>query len=348
MERPLDMTVESIPDVDLVGWTPVRIGWQDGRPVVDWCHTEGVAFTEPFFDETIQRCLRHPFRLLFRHQTPIEQVGRFVDGHPGLPPAGFVLHMSRCGSTLVSQMLAAVPGNLVLSEPGPVDSVLRAAEVRGDLTDDERSTWLRWMVGALSQSRGHQTRSFVKFDAWSALELPLIRSTFPDVPFLFLFRDPVEVLLSHSRRFGAHMIPGVLPLGVLGMTPETIGDLPLVEYGARVLARICEAALVWEDDPAATFVDYADLPAALLTDVLPAWSLQLDDGDLARMAEASRRDAKNPFLPFDPEEASRRAGAASPEIVAAAEQWLAPAYKRLRSARSVPSDAEARIGRHGG
>jgi hypothetical protein len=335
-------------DVDLVGWTPIRVGWQGGRPVVDWCHTEGVAFTEPFFDETIQRCLRHPFRLLFRHQTTIEQVGRFVADHPGLPPAGFVFHMSRCGSTLVSQMLAAVPEHLVLSEPGPIDSVLRAGGVRADQTDDDRSTWLRWIVSALSQGGVQHTRSFVKFDAWSALDLPLIRRAFPDVPWLFLFRDPVEVLLSHTRRFGAHVIPGVLPASALGMTPETVARLPLVDYGAQALARICEAALEWEDDPRATYVDYADLPAALLSDVVPAWSLSLGDGNLARMAEASRRDAKNPFLPFDPEEAGRRAGAASPEIVAAADRWLAPAYKRLRSARSIPSDAEARIGRHGG
>ena len=44
----------------------------------------------------------------------------------------FVFHVSRCGSTLVSQMLAAVPQHLVLSEP--VDLLeRRESEVRAHL-----------------------------------------------------------------------------------------------------------------------------------------------------------------------------------------------------------------------
>ena len=31
----------------------------------------GIDFTDPFLDETVQRALRHPFRMLFRHQTPL-------------------------------------------------------------------------------------------------------------------------------------------------------------------------------------------------------------------------------------------------------------------------------------
>jgi hypothetical protein len=323
------------PDADLSGWTPIRIAWRDGRPVVDWCHTKGVDFTEPFFAETVQRCLGHPFRLLFRHETTIERVGRHVAEHPGLAPAGFVFHMSRCGSTLVAQMLAAVADHLVLSEPGPVDSVLRAREANPELTDAELSTWLRWIVGALGQGSERQSRLFVKFDAWSALELPFVRRTFPDVPCLVLFRQPVEVLVSQSRRYGAHVVPGVLPATMFGMTPETAAGIPLVEYGARVLARICEAALEWENDPLVTFADYADLPELVLSDLLAAWSLTPSEADLAAMAEAGTRDAKNPFVAFDRQEVGRRA-APSPAIEAAAERWLMPAYERLRSVRTVP------------
>ena len=45
---------------------------------------------------------------------------------PGLPPSGFIFHMSRCGSTLAARMLAASPRNIVLSEADPIDYVLRA------------------------------------------------------------------------------------------------------------------------------------------------------------------------------------------------------------------------------
>jgi hypothetical protein len=36
-------------------------------------------------------------------------------------PDGFVFHMSRCGSTLVAQMLAVVPDHVVVSEAEPLD-----------------------------------------------------------------------------------------------------------------------------------------------------------------------------------------------------------------------------------
>jgi hypothetical protein len=327
----VDLTSEA----DLTGWTPIRVGWRDGQPLVDWCHTEGVAFTDPFFGETVQRCLSHPFRLLFRHETTIERVGRHVAEHPGLPPAGFVFHMSRCGSTLVSQMLAAVVEHRVLSEPPPVDSVLRAAEVLPDLTDDGREAWLRWTVAALGQGAPGQSRLFVKFDAWSALELPLVRRAFPAVPCVFLFRDPVEVLVSQSRQYGAHVLPGVLPAEAFGMTPETAAAIPLVEYAARVLGRICEAALGFENDPLVTFADYADLPDLVFSDLLPAWSVALSRPDLEAMAAAGMRNAKNPAVAFDMAEAGRRPPP-SPAMIAAADRWMMPAFEQLRSARTVP------------
>jgi hypothetical protein len=315
----------------LLGWTPVRVSWGDAGPVVDWCHTEGMPFPDPYFAETVQRCLQHPFRLLFRHETGMEGVGRFVTDHPGLPPKGFIFHMSRCGSTLVAQMLAAVPEHLVLSEPEPLDSVLRApASAVG--VDDRRGAWLRWMVAALGQARGAQRALFVKFDAWSVAELALVRRTFPEVPWLFVFRDPVEVLVSHARRRGAHVIPGALPAAALGLaTGAESTAVPLVEHAARVLARICEQALEWASDPLATFVDYDSLPGFVVDELLPAWSVPVSAADLRRMAAAGGRDAKNPYLDFELDGAEKQE-AATPEIRLAADRWLARPYERLRAA----------------
>lgn len=311
-------------DLSLVGWTPIRVGWEERRPVVTWCQTEGVPFTEPFFGETVEACLRNPFRLLFQRQTDMDEVGRFVADHPGVAPAGFIFHMSRCGSTLVSQMLGAAPEHLVLSEAPPIDSVLRAASA-------ERETWLRWIVGALGQPRdAEQRRLFVKFDAWSAVDLTQVRRAFPGVPWLFLYRDPVEVLMSQARRRGAHMIPGVLPAEPVGITRAETADCSLVEYGARVLARICQSALDHQDDPLGTFVEYRQLPELVLSELASAWSLSVD---AERLLDVARRDAKNPAVPFEPDRAASRTGATS-DVRAAADRWLAPLYEQLERARA--------------
>lgn len=313
--------------MDLSCWTPVRLTWKGTAPVVDWCHTEGVTFSEPFFAETVDRCLRHPFRLLFSHRTDLDSLCRAVDDQPGLPPSGFVFHMSRCGSTLLAQSLAAVPSHAVASEAAPLEAVLRAPG------PGPRVRWLRGMVGALGQARqAEQRRFFVKFDAWSTMDLPVVRRAFPGVPWVFLYRDPVEVLVSHARRPGAHVIPGLLDRRSLDVDPT----LPRAEYAARVLARICEAALAHRDDPLATFVDYEDLRQFVVDGLPRAWSLELSGDDLRRMAAAALRNAKNPVLAFEDDRASKQT-AATDEVRAAAAKWLYPLYERLQGSRAPVS-----------
>jgi len=202
----------------LDGWTPIRVHSQE-EPVVEWCWMDGLTFSEPFFVQTVERALATPFSLLFRRETTIDTL---ADIEPGLQPNGFVFHVSRCGSTLVSGMLASLPQHLVLSEPLPVDHVLRA-----DATDEDKVRWLRWIVSALGRPRGGDERAYVlKFDAWNACSLGIVRRAFPDVPWLFLFREPVEVLVSHMRQRGAHMVPGAIDPRLFGLDPDSIAQMP--------------------------------------------------------------------------------------------------------------------------
>jgi hypothetical protein len=312
------------------------MGWAGREASVDWCLTDGVAFTDPFFDQTVERCFRDPCRLLFQRTTGMDEVGRFVAHHPGLPPAAFVFHMSRCGSTLIAQMLARAPEHLVLSEPRPIDHVLRAGWATPGVTDEDRSTWLRWIVGAMGQPRDvGQQRLFVKFDAWSVFDLAIVRRAFPDVPWLFVYRDPVEVLVSQSGRLGAHMIPGVLPPALLGMTAAQVACCPPTEYQARVLARICQAALDHRHDPLATFVEYRQLPGFVVSDLPDVCSFRLPEADIAPMLGVAGQDAKNPVVAFE-DDRVRKQALASPALRRAADRWLAPLYDELEQARARP------------
>src|SRR5437660_536531 len=108
------------------GWIPVCLDWRYPEPTVRWCHLGQEPFSEPFFDSTVQLVLQRPFNALFAHETPIGSLEGWHERSPGLAPSGFIFHMSRCGSTLVSQMLAALPRNVVVSEAGPLDSIARA------------------------------------------------------------------------------------------------------------------------------------------------------------------------------------------------------------------------------
>ena len=316
----------------LEGWVPARFFWREGKPIVDWCYLGRQRFEAAFFEHTIGKCMARPFNLLFRRQTPIEVLAEWHQLRPGLKPTGFVFHMSRCGSTLVSQMLAAIPTSVVMSEARPIDATLRAQFNSPSATDDQRITWLRWMVSAMGQRwLGEEQHFFIKFDAWNTLELPLIRRAFPDVPWIFLYRDPVEVLVSHMSNRGAHMIPGVLTPSLFSMDSQTAFSLEPEDYCAKVLATICTAAFQ-HCRHGGRLVSYRQLPEVVPESLLKFFNLRCSDDEIARVRATAKRDAKNPAATFQ-SDSQKKTDKATEAIREAAAKWLYPIYEDLEGAR---------------
>src|SRR6185436_16343614 len=65
-------------------WVPIRIYWQSNQPMVDWAFLGERRFTDPFFIQTINPCVRHPADVLFRHQTPLEALGEIAASRPAV------------------------------------------------------------------------------------------------------------------------------------------------------------------------------------------------------------------------------------------------------------------------
>lgn len=315
----------------LDGWIPIRLYQEDEGRKVDWCHVGHSRFSEPFFDQTLDSHLRRPFNLLFRHQTPIELLGELAELRPGIEPDGFIFHMSRCGSTLLAQILAAVPENIVISEAGVIDAVIRAQPEHGE-SEAKRVEWLRWIVNALAQPRaGTEKNFFIKFDAWNILSLPLVRQAFPKVPWIFLYRDPVEVLVSQLARRGAHMVPGAFDPQMFGLKPDCVTTLPPEEYCARVLASLCEAGLRYQE-MGGRLLNYSQLPEAAVSSVFPFFKYWPAENDWSGIRKAMQADAKNPSLVFEKDSLEKQSKATEP-IRRVAERWLYPIYERLEIAR---------------
>jgi hypothetical protein len=317
----------------LAGWTPISVDFDPVPPVVRWCFTEDVEFTDPFFEQTIDRCLQDPFRLLFWRETDIDGLAELATARPGLEPAGIIFHLSRSGSTLVGQMLAALPEALVISEPGPIDQVLRARRTCPDLSDECIADCLRWMASALGQPRRPGQRRFVlKLDAWAILQWPLIRAAFPKAACIFVYREPVEVLVSHLGHRGYHMIPGSLAPEWLGMSMREAHTLSTEEYFALVLARLCEAALDAARNGAMELVNYSRLPDAVPDTVAALFGIEAGPLERAVFTGVAGRDAKNPFIPFvaDGADKTRRT---TPAVRAASEAWVRSVYESLETLR---------------
>jgi len=317
----------------LDGWIPLGFEWDGPNPAVDWCYLGRMRFTEPFFENTMLRAMQQPARVLFRRKTAVDMLEERALIQAGIPPTGFVFHMSRCGSTLVSQMLAASQENVVISEGWPIDAAINADLRHPEATAEQRTRWLRGVVHALGQPRlGTERRYFVKFDATHTIDLPLVRRAFPKVPWIFLYRDPVEVLVSQLRRRAAWTMPGIVRVRGVGLTAEAFAEPG--EYVADLLARICESALDAGNEGGAMFVNYRELPGAAYDTLASHWGCRWYDGELQRMRLAAARDAKQPERVFsaDSERKQSEAGERLREICS---RKLGHLYRRLEARAGV-------------
>ena len=313
------------------GWLPAQARWRDRDLVLDWAYLGSRRLCEPFFEASMLRCRSKPFNRTFRYAAPIDALAGWLQANAGLAPTGFIFHMSRCGSTLVSQMLAAMPHTAVISEAGPIDAVVQARLTRPDLDLAQHAAWLRWIVGALGQARsGEERHLFIKLDSWHALALPLFRMAFPTVPWIFLYREPLDVLVSQLRRRGTHMVPGLIAWDAFGFEAPECAEEPEA-YCAEVLKRICDGVLRDFAPDTALLVNYQELPAALWSAILPHFGVACGADDRAAMADVARYDAKSPERLFTDDTDSKR-DAATDRIRAAAGR-LGERYARLEASR---------------
>jgi len=310
-------------------WTPIRVATDGGDPYVDWCWTDGVRFDDPFFTQTIEGCLRDPFRLLFQRRTSLDRLDAAAEMRP---PTGLVFHLSRSGSTLVSRMLGTVSDAWVLSEPGPVESVLA---IPGPLA--ERARWLRAIVSALGPDTA--TSPYVlKLDAWAVLDFEVFEQAFPDVPWVFCYRHPGDVLASQSLQGSYHMIPGTLPDWRLGEPLALPAQPSLDEYGAAMLGRLLDQALrAAEGSVRGLLVHHEQLPGAVLDRIAPHFGIRIPASQVDAILEVTKWNAKNPVLPYAGRD--RRADA-SPEQVDAVDRLAMAAFERLERRRDL-ADAGA-------
>ena len=309
------------------GWLPADVITGDGSPAVRWAYFGARRLDDPFYEDSLSRVVDLPFNRLFGFRTALAELAA---PPRSLKPAGLIFHMSRCGSTLVAQMLAASDANVVVSEAPPIDAVVRLDRGAAGLDAAGHAALLRAMVLAFAQIRsGGERRCFTKLDSWHIFAAPLFRAAFPDTPWMFLYRDPTEVMVSQMNRRGLQTLPDHVPASFFGLaTPELVAE----DYVARVLAAICAAAASAHEQGGGLLVNYDDLPQALAGRILPHFGVAAASEELAVMDAAARRDAKHPEHGFAPDSPAKQA-AAAPAIRAAVRRHLAEVYDRLETAR---------------
>lgn len=269
---------------DFNEWIPVAFDAE--KEEVHWIYAGDKDFKEPFFEDEI-RLIRYEY--LPTKNTSLHEFNELCRSNQAdiVKPTLFIFHVSRCGSTLITQMLAQSAQNIVYSEPPLIDEILSS-----DLSNNVKIEALKAAITHMGQKRkaSHQYL-FIKWDSWHLAYYELIRQAFPNVPAIFLYREPIAVLQSHQRVRGMHMVPGLLKKDVFHLKGIPAYDLDL--YAANVLAKLYRWMIDHASKNHVFLVNYSELPEKVF-DIIYDLSLQYTFSDLDSMKKRTMTHSKLP------------------------------------------------------
>ena len=283
-----------------------------------WLYVGEKRFTEPFFEETISRCMGFPQNSSGSLPTiKAQELIAAAEAVDAVEPTAFVFHVSRCGSTLVSQLLSLDERCIVLSEVPVLDDILRLPFKKerpspGPSPEDLFRAALR----ILGKRRGVQEQHLVvKFDSWHTMFFHRIRQCYPRVPAVLLYRSPREVLRSHQKQIGMQAIPNLIEPEVFGFDTQQISDLHPIPYLVRVLERCFQESLrILETDALAWPLSYHDGALTMVQQLALHSDIRLCDQAITTMKARLARHSKRPDTLFGEEPALDSGGTQMPAL----------------------------------
>ncbi|WP_157627090.1 sulfotransferase family protein [Spirosoma luteum] len=290
-------------DEPLENWIPYQLRVVDEQLLFRWLYVGTHRFTEPFFEETVIRCKSYPVNVTGWHSaTTLDGLIQAAQGSVSISPNAFIFHISRCGSTLLSQLLGLPERHITLSEMPLLDEILRLPyrEPAISLSPDERDAALKAVIRLIgSQRTGNETRFFIKLDSWHLLFYDTFRRLYPTVPFILLFRSPDAVIRSHQKRRGMQAVPGLIEPELFGFDPALTRHMNQDHYTAAVLERYFQQMLaIQEVDENVYPLPYQDSGVAMLGQLTTLVTIDATPAERTAMKQRSQYHSKYPDQPF--------------------------------------------------
>lgn len=281
-------------------------------------------FHDSFCHETLERCGTESNLVRSFSWAQVFEIASVA-----AEPAGVIFHISRCGSTLVSQLLKQIASLVVYSEPPALNDLLMHDEA---LTRAQQEAAVRFLCCLLGWHAS--ARYVLKLRSWNSLKCDIVLAALKSVPWAFIIRDPLEVAVSvlerpptwlRARQWQFNPFERFLPEGHRSASNE--------HYVAVMLKAFCNA-LLDVDDTGGILVEYPDLPSAVWDRVAPHFALPLVSSEQRAMVDASLSYSKcvvGQCFPFSSDSAAKQARATD-QLRRSITLHAAPAIARVRMA----------------
>lgn len=288
---------------DIKGWVPVKLFAGQEGPQCRWLYVGNKDFTEPFFDETISACRMLPENGFLNKKitTGIDELAEKVKDAETIEPTAFIFHISRCGSTLLSQMLGIQSGNIILSEVPFLDDLLRYGKKHDCMV--KILPQLKAAIGLYGTKRKetHQ-HLFIKTDSWHIHFYIALRTLYPTVPFFLLYRKPDEVLRSQQKKRGMQSLPDVVEPEIFGFEKDALHITDLDKYMSMVLESYLLAFDdILQKDKLAFALNYHDGAMQMIEKIASVTGININETEKAAMQQRAGFHAKFPGQVFSEE-----------------------------------------------
>ena len=324
----------------LKGWLPVDAVVANERPGLFWMDMRGVKLSEPFFQQTVER-LRAELRArpeIFTEFDALIQLEKISDS---LKPSGFIFHSSRCGSTLVANACKALENSIVISEAYAIDKLVSRFSsdgADGGIKELLYSIFVRGAVNAFGQrTPGKERHFFVKFSSCSVAHLAHVQRIWPDVPWLFVYRNPTETIVSNLSSIPEWLEPGKearLLAGLIKTSIDEVISMRREELCARAIAGFYSIANQLANGNN-MLLNYNQLSLPVLLSVIKFFKITPSTGEIEAVTRASQVYSKDTHS-----ERAFIADSDAKQLVASAlvremvERWSTGPYQLLEQKRT--------------
>ncbi len=295
-QAPAEACIRTTLPADISGWYPWRTWWQEGELRLDWIHVADHSFDQPFYEQALVAARGWVINRYLTFSAPLAALAnsRWDPVEPDL----IIFHVSRCGSTLLCRALNQLRGSRVISEPPPVDAVLRCRVGNPAIPEHTADQALSNLVTALGQAKesGRHALYAVKLDCWDLFAFDRIRGLFPNATPLLIYRDPYEVLASHRLAAGSLVVPGMIEpewMGATGAEADEQLARSFEHYGAWAIRRIFREAASVADRAGVVVIDYRTLALGAWEDILERLGLRVSADEIDKIRESLKYHAKS-------------------------------------------------------
>ena len=289
---------------DLKHFYPDTIEILNDRVFLIYKKLPEAAFDTPFLHQGIKRYQTNHNKkntLLIS----LDELLKTYDEKEHIKPTGFIFHLTRCGSTLITQVLAQMPNTRNLNEPMILGQVI-SKWLKGMLSKEQTLSLIKIIVDSFITSSDQQPSFyFIKLATWQKHIFQFVSQLYPNTPIIFLVRDPLEILASQNKALSNGIQNRFLDIELtsrrMNLSVAEIQRISVEEFFAIKMRNLIQT-VIDHFSKNILVIDHKDFPNIIFEQILPHFNLFPSSLILEKMKERTLFNSKKANQKFQPKD----------------------------------------------